>query len=424
MKITQITAHLGAGAGKAIVGLCCMLKEQYPDVEIIILVAEKPEKMQAIKKAVENEIVIKIQPSDNEMIDICNKSDLIVINWWAHPLMYAVLNKLNGIEGRFILWNHFNGCVYPKLDAELCKAFSHVLFTCQYSYENDQWNEQQREWIQKHSDIVYGLGDFLPSHWRYRQEYENTNVCKVGYLGTIDYNKINNGWLKACEEIHTLRPNTKFVLYGDLSKQIKSEIVNSKIASYIEYCGYAENVEEAYLEMDILGYPLNAITSGTTENVLLEAMATGLPCVVLNQATERNIIKNNKTGICADDMAQYVEKIVELIDKKEERKIIGEGGRADVIQNYDGRKNAYHFFEIAKELKKKPKERFEIKKMIGDRPSSYFLNCFPKKIKEEWKDEVIKMVLDGKSKSSLKQFQRVFSNDEELSKLELSLRGI
>ena len=419
MLITHLTAHLGAGAGKAIVGIACLLKEIDPSIIIHIILCEKPIKMQAIELATQRGINVHIQPSDEILLDLCTNSDFVVINWWAHPGMYPVLNKLNGLCGRFILWNHFNGCIYPRIHADFCTAFLHTLFTCEYSLENDEWSEQQKNWVMNHSDIIYGLGDFEPETWNCKETYRVDNECIVGYLGTIDYNKLNVHWLNACEEISRRRPDVRFILFGDISEQVRTDICNSVIADKIDYRGYTNNSNEAFLEMDILGYPLNVITSGTTENVLLEAMASGVPCVVLDQGTEKYIIENYVSGICTKDMETYVDDMVDLIDSEFMREQIGRRARQRVTEKFNGRTNAMNFLDILHRLYLSPKQPFDIDLQIGKTPADYFRNCYPYKLDNTLKSEVLNIVLKSETKSSLKHFQKVFPYDEELNCLRI-----
>lgn len=422
MIITHLTAHLGAGAGKAIVGISGLLKEIDPSMIIYIILCERPVKMQAIELAVQRGINVHIQPSDEMLLDLCTNSDFVVINWWAHPGMYPVLNKLNGMNGRFILWNHFNGCIYPRIHADFCTAFLRTLFTCEYSLENDEWTEQQRNWVMKHSDVIYGLGDFEPETWNCKETYRVENECIVGYLGTIDYNKLNVHWLNACEEISRRRPDVRFVLFGDISERVRTDICNSVIADKVDYRGYTNNSNEALLEMDILGYPLNVITSGTTENVLLEAMASGVPCVVLDQGTEKHIIENKVSGLCSADMADYVDDMIELIDSQSKREYLGRYARQSVINRFNGQANVKHLLNILNRLYLLPKQKFDIDSKIGRTPVDYFKNCYPYILEDTLKSEVLSLVLEGEAKSSLKHFQKVFPKDDGLKAIECELR--
>lgn len=79
-------------------------------------------------------------------------------------------------------------------------------------------------------------------------------------------------------------------------KEFRRELEESVIKNKTEIKGFVENVQEALLEFDMLGYPLNLITFGTTENALLEVMAVGVLCVALKQGTEKYIIKMKRRG--------------------------------------------------------------------------------------------------------------------------------
>lgn len=420
MNILHITAHLGAGAGKAIVGISTILRRRHPEVNICIILLESPQKTNYVLEAEENGIAVVIEPDNMAICKEWDKSDIIIVNWWAHPKMFQVLHNMSGKEGRVILWSHFNGCQYPCLTAEFVERFFYTLFTCQYSYENENWKLTDKKRIEKESRIIYGIGDFQPEKFRKKINYNINDSFVIGYIGTVNFNKLNTDWVRAAEKITENIGNVKFVLYGDCSREFRRELEDSVIKNKTEIKGFVENVQEALLEFDMLGYPLNPITSGTTENALLEAMAVGVPCVALKQGTEKYIIINEKTGLLADNMDHYVQCVTRMENDFNLRKSIGENARNAVIAQYNGDENTDNFFWLMKELIQGKKQIFEIRDVIGNTPFEYFLSVagiyselFRNKNIEKTDMRVLPKMLFGKSKSSLRHFAEVYPNDNQ-----------
>lgn len=427
MKILHISTHLGGGAGKAIVGMSKILLQNCSDVQIKIFLLEKPIQKEFTLYAEQLGIEVIIVPDKEQIKRLCKNCDIIVLNWWAHPKMYALLHFLDGEKMRIILWVHFNGCLFPNISPKFIDCFEHTFFTCKYSYENPEWSENTKRKILDKSSIVYGIGDFKPQEIQEKDNFKISDDIFVGYLGTVNYNKMNKKYLWACQEIKKRLPNVKFLLYGSSSKEIQDEIEKNNMKEYVILKGYANNANEELLKCDIFAYPLNLWTSGTTENVLLEAMAMALPIVVLNQGTEKNIIKDNVTGICANDMNDYVVQIVQLCTDENLRKKLGKNARKEVIETYDSYKNTKLFYNKLKELEKSKKKYFKIKPVIGNTGFEFFLSSAGK-YKEIFK-EILKKeeyvlssvelpdTLFSESKGSLIQFLSVYSKDKELMKL-------
>ena len=91
--------------------------------------------------------------------------------------------------------------------------------------------------------------------------------------------------------------------------------------------GFTDNIESVLAKTDIFAYPLTEKNYATTENALLEAMAAGLPVVVLNNPAERSIVENGVTGIVADSEYEFAESVSGLIKSESKREYLGRNAR-------------------------------------------------------------------------------------------------
>jgi len=87
-----------------------------------------------------------------------------------------------------------------------------------------------------------------------------------------------------------------------------------------------ETLSELYASADIFLFPSISESYG---NVVLEAMASGLPCVLANGGGSRDFVQQGVNGFkCApNDEADYVEKISRLLEDKTLRHQLSEAGR-------------------------------------------------------------------------------------------------
>lgn len=423
MKILQITAHLGSGAGKAITGLSILIKQKKPEWINEIILLERPEKCQYVSEAEKQGIMVTISPTMDFIYQKCKNSDVIIVNWWANPFMFPMLNTLSGISGRIILWSHFNGCVYPNISANFLRRFIYTFFTCQYSLENPEWTDAERKEISRNSSIVYGMGVFEPAKVPHKFNYNWSKQIIIGYVGTLDYSKINTQFVSACIEIVKRLNNVKFVLYGDCCDKLREDILSSSYSEYFVLKGYSDVVRDVLPEFDLFGYPLNPMTSGTTENSILEAMAAALPIVVLNQGTEKYIIQNEKTGLLADNMQDYVRCICLLATRMDLRQKYGQAARRQVCKCYDSNLNAENFCNELEKIVQRPKQVFDVGDLIGETPIDYLLSISGKYknlileilfSNNSEKLEEIPTLMKGKSKSSIIHFAKIYKQDSVL----------
>lgn len=101
----------------------------------------------------------------------------------------------------------------------------------------------------------------------------------------------------------------------------------------LEFVGSIDDTAHYYRKADI--FVLTSDWEGTP-NVLLEAMASGLPVIATRVGGVSDIIQNGKTGylIAPEDEELMVEKLVELILDSEQRATFGRQARSYVMANH------------------------------------------------------------------------------------------
>ena len=118
MRILHIAAHMGAGAGKAISGMA--ISDRESKHRIILL--DKPEKSDHIIRCRQRGIEVLICTEKEQIKREVSEADVVVVNWWHHPLTYKALAEISDIPARIVLWSHVNGLNYPVLKPEFAAA--------------------------------------------------------------------------------------------------------------------------------------------------------------------------------------------------------------------------------------------------------------------------------------------------------------
>jgi phosphatidylinositol alpha 1,6-mannosyltransferase len=134
-------------------------------------------------------------------------------------------------------------------------------------------------------------------------------VFRLGYVGRITPEK-SVRFLADLE--HALRGmglrNFRFLVVGDGSERdwLKRNLKNAELPGVL----LGEKLAEAYANMDLFIFPSKTDTFG---NVVQEALASGVPCVVTNKGGPKFIIREGATGFSAASDAEFVERTAELM---------------------------------------------------------------------------------------------------------------
>ena len=416
MKLLHITTHMGGGVGHAISDLVVSDKRNKHEIYLL----QQPEKTHYVKKCTEHKI--NVYGEGNSIKELMLNVDIVILHWWHHPLMYKFLCNFPKAEIRLVLWSHVSGCTYPFLSYDFINKFDKVLITSKYSLENNYWQDRKDTIISK-MKLVYGMGEI--KKLKKRDNYKNNEIIKVGYVGTLSKSKLHPDFVITCKKILESIPDLEFYIIGDKNggEWINKEAVELGIKDKIHLIGYVEDINEWLLQFDIFGYLLNPDHYGTTENSILEAMTTGLPIVLLNQATEKYIVKHLEDGILADDIEDYAKQIIKLAGNINLRENLGIKASINVMNKFSFRNNQINFLQGMEEVKEKNKKIVSFQDVLGKEPYEWFLSGVNpedkknftlknmKKLKELIKT---KYIFFEKTKSSVIHFANTYPEDKIL----------
>ncbi|MFZ1290148.1 MAG: glycosyltransferase family 4 protein [Melioribacteraceae bacterium] len=169
------------------------------------------------------------------------------------------------------------------------------------------------------------------------------------YIGRIVKDKGINELISAFNGITI--PNLKLLLLGEEESELDPISENSKIIllknSNIIKCGWQNDVR-AYLAItDIFVFP--SYREGFP-NVVLQAGAMGIPCIVSNINGCNEIIINNKNGIIIEpkNEIQLKKAIIQLVEDTSLRKELALNARAMIVERFE---QHYVWNEILNEYK-------------------------------------------------------------------------
>ena len=154
-----------------------------------------------------------------------------------------------------------------------------------------------------------------------RGEYIEDDEKLILYFGRIAHGK-NMNYLIDCFNIVLKKlPKTKLLIIGGgpQLKELKKYVESLNIQNKIIFTGAIPH--NKLLKSSIISSCDLFVTASTTETqslTILEAQASGLPCIGINERGVKNVIKNNKTGILVknNDKIGFAKAIIKLLTNK------------------------------------------------------------------------------------------------------------
>lgn len=438
-RVVHITAHMGGGVGRALSSLLCFFHRNDPVYEHELLILEDPVDPQYLNLCRETGVAVRTE-KDIVLEEYLSGVDIIQIEWWHHPLLYRFMKKLYRYENRIVIWAHVSGCTYPWISPKLVALSDQFVFTSPYSYENPFWSKKEDGEIRDKSTVISSCGDmsdFLSIPIKSRGDFV------VGYIGTLSYAKLHPLYAAYCHAISDYVD--QFIIIGDDqdADQLKGEIEDRGLWDKFLFTGHTRNVAKYLEKIDVLAYLLNENHYGTTENALLEAMATGAVPLVFHQCTEKYIVEHGVDGYCIADLESFKDAVRILKSNPLLLERMSSAAKVKIDTMYSLEKTSHDFMAIYDEMISRPKIRKDFDQIFGKEASDWFANGLAEDqvvLKELIAlcrqssggnarivhDEIVKIqeVYTGKSKASIPQFSRYCPEDPVLRYLAEAIEKI
>lgn len=417
-SVLHVSAHMGGGIGSVLSSVAVNAKNSSLFThEFMLLEPTKSEHY--IDICSKNDISICLA-DDVNIVEKINTSDIVQIEWWHHPLtMKFMYDYLTMTPCRLIIWSHISGCTYPYIPANFVRLPEKFVFASPYSYENPLWNEDEKNHIRNISDVVVSSGGNFTNS-TYKTKLNQLNFA-VGYIGFLGYSKICPNFIEFCRVIDI--PDVSFIIVGDLKygEALVNDAKKSGIWDKFKFTGYSTNVGEKLNIFDVFGYLLNPEHTGASENSLLEAMAAGVPPVVLNQSVERYIVQDGHTGFVVNNSVEYGKIMRYLYENPQERLYIGENAKRYVLNKFNIKNTVNGLENVYKSVLNFDKKTHNIDSVFGNSPYEWFKSCLANK---HYKTLNLDLILSP-SKGSIYQYMKYFPEEKNFMEYlsELISRG-
>ncbi|BDB71963.1 glycosyl transferase [Comamonas thiooxydans] len=159
----------------------------------------------------------------------------------------------------------------------------------------------------------------------------------VGLIARFDSQKNHFGFVEAAAQVHAQMPDVHFLLAGTgvdaANTALNSAIAVKGLQAHIHLLGRREDVPCLMASLDVLA---SSSHGEAFPNVLGEAMACGVPCVVTDVGDSAEIVGDTGRVVAAGDMAGLARGLVDVLRLlPEKRTVLGEQARARIAAQYE-----------------------------------------------------------------------------------------
>lgn len=258
--------------------------------------------------------------------------DLIHAQWIYTGWVAWMVGTLRGIP--FVITLRGSDVLYARKN-RLMKSLS--LWVLKRAVYITTVNRDLRDWLIAQgleSDRVLFIRNGVDLTLEKEREAESAS-CRLLFVGNLGRGKGIQYLIDALSLIPSSREAVRLTLIGEGEEreQLQRQAQKKGVNQIIDFVGVRppEQIPQWMIRSDLLVLP--SLSEGTP-NVVLEAMASGLPVVASDLPGIREVVIDSETGLLVkpQDTFDLAEKLTRLIQNKDLRQQMGKKGRQAIIE--------------------------------------------------------------------------------------------
>ncbi len=159
----------------------------------------------------------------------------------------------------------------------------------------------------------------------------------VGLIGRFDPQKNHVGFIQAAAEVTRQLSGVHFLLAGahvdSGNAVLTAQIADANLTDAVHLLGLREDMPRLMASLDVL---VSSSYGEAFPNVIGEAMACGVPCVVTNVGDSAMIVGDTGRVVASGDMSELARQVQLLLDMPaDQRTLLGAHARKRVAENFE-----------------------------------------------------------------------------------------
>ncbi len=160
-------------------------------------------------------------------------------------------------------------------------------------------------------------------------------VVRVGMVARMNHRyKNHSGFLRIAAQIHKRMPNVEFVLVGDgpLRQELEREASTLGLGASAIFLGDRQDMSAVLASLDVA---VNTSDSESLSNVILEAMAAGLPAVAYSVGGNSELLSPERGALIpAGNETSFADALQKLLADSAVRQQLGQNARQFAQDNF------------------------------------------------------------------------------------------
>jgi glycosyltransferase involved in cell wall biosynthesis len=165
--------------------------------------------------------------------------------------------------------------------------------------------------------------------WRREVGFSDDDIV-VSFVSRLVWEKELRTYIEGVKNLKKVNPKVRALVVGDGPAKKEAE----RLLPEAHFTGFAtgEDLGRAYASSDVFLFPSHTETFG---NVTLEAMASGLPCIVADAIGSKSLVDHGVNGYHAEkeNVKDFTTKLKMMVEDEERRLKMGEKSR-ELAMNY------------------------------------------------------------------------------------------
>lgn len=245
----------------------------------------------------------------------------VVSSYHTHFTSYLKYYKLTPIE--FLAWRYlswfYNSCTHVYVPSQ-----SMIDELREHDFKTDL-----RIWARGVNTNLFSP-EKRDENWRKASGFKKDEIV-VTFVSRLVWEKELATYIYAVKQLQSVYKNVRALVVGEgpAKAEVQGQLPNAVYTGFLE----GEDLAKAYASSDIFLFPSHTETFG---NVTLEAMSSGLPCLVADAIGSKSLVEDGVNGLLAqpENKSDFTQKLEKLVTDKQLRQKMQKSSREKALQ-YD-----------------------------------------------------------------------------------------
>jgi len=308
LKCLHIAPHYGGGVGATVASIINYFSSELSIESTVVSLDRLVNRFYIDSLSASVLVYENLFHNFEHLTQLVQSVDVVIIHYWNHPLLTVLLSLYNFPHCKIVFWTHTSGLYEPNIiPTYLYEVGARVVYTSTISLSLP---ESSNPSFKQKISIARSAKDIDPFLSIARCRNTIYSGKRALYIGTISRQKMHDDSQLIFEQLAA-----KGISIDVVGEPADLDLVQSlKDTNGVAFHGYKSDILPFLMQADCFIYPLNSRHYGTGELVLVEALASGLPCICMNNPAERFIVDHGSNGFLANSVPEFIDYVLNLLD--------------------------------------------------------------------------------------------------------------